>query len=151
MCLPLGKAQPGIFSGITNYIVLNILLQIRLLGISHKTYTIAEAVTKGQSSIILPWGTVLHLVCRNPTTPTVPRHSQLWDCEVPGGYTGVVVDEAHGYRIVLESESVLFYRGGMSSMQYLSLTAAKFLSRTQRLYSRQGSAGCNSWCWPGIQ
>lgn len=89
---------------------------MRILGLGHQHYSVAAAITGGLSYINLPWGTILHLVHRNTTTPTIPRHTQLWDTEVPEGYSGAVVGEEQGYKIVLEDESVLFYSGGLFSL-----------------------------------
>lgn len=92
------------------------MIQILHLGINHKSYTLASAIIQGESSFKLPCGTILNLVQRDFCKAPFPLHTQMYDSAVPLGCSGAIVDEAHGFRIVLETESVLFYTGGIISV-----------------------------------
>ncbi|GAW03906.1 hypothetical protein LENED_005660 [Lentinula edodes] len=91
------------------------------LGINHKSYTLASAIIQGESSFKLPCGTILNLVQRDFCKAPFPLHTQMYDSAVPLGCSGAIVDEAHGFRIVLETESVLFYTGDHSKFIFESI------------------------------
>lgn len=85
------------------------------LGINVQSYMVKEAIIRGDKSIILPCGTELWLEHRDPDAKAkLSRFKYMYDlAEAAVGERDHVVDEAHGFYVVSNNQSVLFYSGGM--------------------------------------
>lgn len=83
----------------------------------------------------LPCGVILKLERRDrDSTPLFKSRTTMYDTSIPENASdkAVVVDEANGFRIVLASESVLFFSGGrFTYCIYLFINCHNFLDHKE--------------------
>lgn len=102
---------------IFNMANLHLLIPLKLvnLGINFRSYQVKHAIVRGDQSITLPCGTVLWLVRRDPAAePQFGRYKYMYDlAEAATTAKDCVVDADHGFCVVSQDKSILFFSGGM--------------------------------------
>lgn len=90
------------------------------LGINAKSYTVKEAIMQGEKSVLLPCGTCLWLEQREAHEKAqFKRYKHMYDLpEAALKRDDIIVDEDHGFHVVSNDRSVLFYSGGMLHLFY---------------------------------